>query len=227
MQSHRLARLLRIIVEVRAQPDRPPDQIAKDLGISTRQFYYDRNQLAQMGFRFSRKKGRFRILSDPVVTIGNLPLSELLALVLATRHLFATRDFPVVRRALKGLYNIIDHLPDSQKELLTSIIQNVIIKDGFGCRPDVLEDIMRAVDEKRRIMVHFRHAAPGIRTALDPFALCLRKSKLFLDAYAVERKKRRRYRLGTIDKIAFTPFYRPEYSGEEEKGGGCERSCHC
>jgi predicted DNA-binding transcriptional regulator YafY len=212
MQSHRLARLLRIIVEVRTQPDRLPDQIAKDLGISTRQFYYDRNQLAEMGFRFLREKGRFTILSDPVVTIGKLPLSELLALVLATRHLFATRDFSVVRRALKGLYNIIDHLPESQKQLLRSVIQDVIIKDGLGCSPDILEDIMRAVDEKRRILVYFRHAAPASRTALDPFALCFKKSKLFLDAYAVEKKKRRRYGLGSIDKIVFTPFYRPEYS---------------
>lgn len=212
MQSHRLARLLQIIVEVRSQPDRLPDQIAKDLGISTRQFYYDRNQLARMGFRFSREKGRFTILSDPVVNIGNLPLSELLALVLATRHLFATRDFSVVRRALTGLYNIIDRLPEPQKQLLRSVIQDVIIRDGLGCRPDVLEDIVRAVDEKRRILVHFRRAATGSRTALDPFALCFKKSKLFLDAYAVERKKRRRYRLGTIDKIVFTPFYRPEYS---------------
>jgi len=117
-----------------------------------------------------------------------------------------------VRRALKGLYNIIDHLPESQKQLLRSVIQDVIIKDGLGCSPDTLEDIMRAVDEKRRILVHFRHAAPASRTALDPFALCFRKSKLFLDAYAVEKKKRRRYGLGTIDKIVFTPFYRPQYS---------------
>ena len=213
MQSHRLARLLQIIVEVRTQPDRLPDQVARDLGISTRQFYYDRNQLAQMGFRFSRERGRFTIISDPVVTIGKLPLSALLALVLATRHLFATRDFSIVRRALNGLYNIVDHLPESQKELLRSVIQDVIIRDGFGCRPDILEDIMRAVNEKRRILVHFRHGASGSRTALDPFSLCFRKSKLFLDAYAVERKKRRRYRVGTIDKIVFTPFYRPEYSG--------------
>jgi predicted DNA-binding transcriptional regulator YafY len=120
-----------------------------------------------------------------------------------------------VRRAIKGLYNIIGHLPESQKELLRSVIQDVIIKDGLGCMPDILEEIMRAVDEKRRILVHFRHGAPGSRTALDPFALCFRKSKLFLDAYAVERKKRRRYRVGTIDKIVFTPFYRPEYPGEE------------
>ncbi len=217
MQSHRLARLLRIIVEVRAQPDKLPDRIAKDLGISVRQFYYDRNELAQMGFAFSRRKGRFTVLNDPVVTIGKLPLSELLALVLATRHLFATNDFSVVRRALKGLFNIIDHLPESQKQLLSSVIQDVIVKDGFGCRPDIFEDIMRAVDERRRVLVHFQHTAPGSHTALDPFDLCFRKSKLFLDAYAVEKKKRKRFGLGTIDKIVFTPFFRPEYSGEEGK----------
>ena len=148
MQSRRLARLLRMIVEVRTQPDKPPQQIAKDLGISTRQFYYDRNQLAQMGFRFSRAKERFTIHTDPVVTIEALPLSEVLALVLATRHLFATRDFSLVQRALKGLYKIVDHMPESQKQLLRSLIQDVIIKDGFGCSPDILEDIIRAVDEK-------------------------------------------------------------------------------
>ena len=215
MQSHRLARLLRIIVEVRSRPDRLPEQIAKDLGISTRQFYYDRNQLALMGFGFSRRKGRFTMVTDPVVTIGRLPLSELLALVLATRHLFTTRDFSVVQRALKGLFNIIDHLPEPQKALLTSIIQDVIIKDGFGSRPDIFDQIMRAVDEKRRILVRFRHGASRSQAMLDPLALSFKKSQLFLDAYAVERKKRRRYRVGTIEDIVFTPFYRPEYSENE------------
>ncbi|MGD8757542.1 MAG: hypothetical protein PVH78_01580 [Deltaproteobacteria bacterium] len=212
MQSHRLARLLRIIVEVRTQPHKPPEQIAKDLGISIRQFYYDRNQLAQMGFRFSRSKGRFTILSDPVVTIGKLPLSEILALVLATRHLFATKDFSIVRRALKGLYRIVEHLPEPQKQLLRSLIQDVIIKSGFGCTPDVLEDITRAVDEKRRILVHFRDRPPDSRVALDPFGLRLKHKKLFLDAYAVQRKTHKRFWVGNIDKIVFTPFFRPESS---------------
>jgi predicted DNA-binding transcriptional regulator YafY len=211
MQSHRLARLLRIIVEVRTQPDKPPEQIAKDLGISIRQFYYDRNQLAQMGFGFSRAKGRFAILSDPVVTIGKLPLSEILALVLATRHLFATRDFSVVRRALKGLYTIVEHMPEPQKQLLKSLIEDVIIKNGFGCSPDILEDIIRAVEEKRRIVVHFRHGSSRRPIVLDPLSFRLTPSKLFLDAFAVERKRRKRYSVETIEKIVFTPFYRPEY----------------
>lgn len=212
MQSHRLARLLRIIVEVRAQPHKPPAQIANGLGISIRQFYYDRSQLAQMGFRFSRTKGRFTILSDPVVTIGQLPLSEIFALVLATRHLFATKDFSIVRRALQGLYTIVDHMPEPEEQFLKSLIQDVIIRDGFGCRPDILEDIIRAVDEKRRILVRFRHGGGETRVALDPFGLCFRKSKLFLDAYAVERKRRTRYRVAAMEEIVFTPFYRPEYA---------------
>jgi predicted DNA-binding transcriptional regulator YafY len=215
MQSHRLARLLRIIVEVRSSPDRLPEKIAQDLGISTRQFYYDRDQLAKMGFSFSRSKGRFAIHNDPVVTIGSLPLSEVLALVLATRHLFATKDFSIVQRALQGLYSIIEHLPDAQKKLLASVIRDVIIKDGFGCRPDILEQIIRAVDERKRIMVHFRHGVRRTESMLDPLALCLQKSKLFLDAYAVEKKKRRRFRVGTMERIVFSPFFRPEYSGSD------------
>jgi predicted DNA-binding transcriptional regulator YafY len=170
-----------------------------------------------MGFAFSRRKGRFAIHSDPVVTVGTLPLSELLALVLATRHLFATKDFSVVQRALRGLYNIIEHLPESQKQLLTSVIQDVIIKDGFGCNPDIFDQIMQAVDEKRRIMVHFRRGIRVSKTMIDPLALSFRKSQLFLDAYAIDKKKRRHYRVGTIDKIVFSPFFRPEYSSGKEQ----------
>ena len=212
MQSHRLARLLRMIVEVKTQPHKHPEQIAKDLGISPRQFYYDRNELARMGFRFSRAKGQFAILSDPLITISEFPLSEILSLVLAARHLFATQDFSVVRRALNGLYAIVDHMPESQKQLLRPLIQDLIIKDGFGCRPDILEDIIRAVEEKRRIIVRFRHSARERQVTLDPFDLCLSRSKLFLDAYCVERKRRSRYRVATMDRIVFTLLYRPENS---------------
>ena len=211
MQSHRLARLLRIIVEVRTQPQKLPEQIAKDLGISVRQFYYDRNQLARMGFRFSRTKGEFTILGDPVVTVEKLPLSEVLALVLAARHLFATRDFSIVRRALSGLYTIIDHMPESQKQLLKSLIKDVIFEDGFGCPPEVLEDLILAVDEKRRILVHFRDRSPESRVVLDPLDIRFKRSRLFLDAYVIKRKKQARFWVGTIDKIIFTPFFRPEY----------------
>lgn len=210
MQSHRLARLLRIIVEIRTHPQKSPEQIAKDLAISIRQFYYDRNQLARMGFEFSRSKGRFSILGDPVVTIGELPLSEVLALVLATRHLFATKDFSIVWRALNGLLTIVDHMSDPQKGLLKSLVQDVIIRDGFGCSPEILEDVLRAVQEKRRILVHSKQRPQKRPLSLDPYGLCFRKSKLYVDAYAVERKKRIRYGMGNIDKVVFTLFYRPQ-----------------
>jgi len=212
MKSHRLARLLRMIVEVRTQPQKPPERIAEDLGISVRQFYYDRNQLTQMGFQFSRVKGRFTILGDPLVTVDKLPLSEILALVLNTRHLFATRDISIVRRALRGLYAIVDHLQESHRKLIRSLIEDVIISDGFGCTGHILEEMMRAVDEKRRILVHFRHGAPGRQIALDPLRLSLKQSKLFVEAYVVAKKRRTRFQVGTIDRIVFTPFFRPEYS---------------
>ena len=162
MQSHRLARLLRMIVEVRTQPQKPPEQIAKELGVSIRQFYYDRNQLAEMGF------------------------------------------------ALNGLFTIVKHMPDPQKQLLQSLVQDVIIKDGFGCSPKILDDVMQAVDEKRRILVHSRQSPKGKPLSLDPFELCFIKTKLYVDAYAVERKKRIRYRMANIDRVIFTPFYRPK-----------------
>jgi hypothetical protein len=101
-------------------------------------------------------------------------------------------------------------MPVQQKELLRTLIQDVIIKDGFGCSPKILEDVLRAVDEKRRILVHSKQSPKGKPLSLDPFELCFRKTKLYVDAYAVERKKRIRYRMANIDRVVFTPFYRPK-----------------
>jgi predicted DNA-binding transcriptional regulator YafY len=210
MQSHRLARLLRLIVEMRTTPQRPSEQIAGGLKISLRQFYYDRADLAGMGFRFDRRKGRFELIDDPAVTIGDFPLSEVLALVLAARHLFATKDFSIVYRTLNSLNIMLDHMQEPQKGFLKVLVEDVIVRDGFGCTPEILEEVIRAVEEKRRVFVRFHPAVKKRPVALDPFALCLGKSKLFLDAYAVEQKKRKRYALATMQEIVFTPFYVPE-----------------
>lgn len=214
MQSHRLARLLRIIALIRTHPLQTPAGIAEMLGISVRQLYYDKNDLAKMGFRFSRSKGRFAIHKDPVVTIHSLPLSEILALVLATRHLFETNDFPIVHRAIKGLYSLVGYMPNAARGLLHSLIDDVIIREGCGCSPEIFDQIVQAVEEKRRIVVHFRHGAPQKQIIIDPFQICLKHSKLYLDAYGIEKKRRSKYRMATMDKVIFTPFFRPEY---EEK----------
>ena len=121
-----------------------------------------------------------------------------------------------MRRALKGLYTIVDHMPEPQQRLLKSLIEDVIIKNGLRCSPDILEDVTRAVDEKRRVLVHFRHGSGKRRVLLDPLRFTLTRSKLFLDAYAVETKKRKRYRVESIDKIVFTPFFTPEHGGIED-----------
>ena len=210
MQSHRLARLLRIIIEIRSYPQKKPEQIADELNISLRQFYYDRNALAEMGFRFKRVKGRFKIIHDPVVTISRLPLSEILAWVLTTRHLFASKDFSVVRQALDSLIQLVDHMPESKGTLMKSLIQDVIIQDGFGCSPEILEDVTSAVDGKQRILVHFNALVQKKPMALDPLGFSFKQSKLFLDAYAVSQKKRKQYPLSTMEKIVFTPLYCPE-----------------
>lgn len=210
MQSHRLARLLRIIVEVRSHPKKTPARIAEELHVSLRHFYRDRNKLADMGFRFERINGRFTILHDPVVTITDLPLSEMLAMVLLVRQSFAAKDFMLVRRALDCLNLLVDHMQEAIREFFKTLIHDVIVKDGFGCEPGLLEDLTRAVDEKQRILVHFYSTIRKSPAALDPYGFCFKKSKLFLDAYSVEQKKQKKYEISTMEKVVFTPFYRPE-----------------
>ncbi|MDM8552442.1 type III-A CRISPR-associated RAMP protein Csm5 [Desulfobacterales bacterium HSG2] len=85
---------MKIILEVKTLPLRTVPQLVKELGISKSQFYKDRDILAEMGFVFGydRKLKRLVIHQDSTLPVGNLTLSERLALIMALRHLSASGD---------------------------------------------------------------------------------------------------------------------------------------
>ncbi|MBW2107627.1 MAG: hypothetical protein JRI36_03020 [Deltaproteobacteria bacterium] len=225
MQSRRLARLVRIIVQVSTHPRKSPEALARELGISIRQFYYDRDQLARMGILFSRKKGRFVVLDEPAVTFAGLPLSGFMVFMAAVCRLFAANDFAVVRTCLEALFAVVDHVSGPQKPLLKSLVQDAIITDGLGCRPELLDDLLLAIDEKKRILIHSNKDPAEKPLLADPYGLSFKNARLCLDAYAVEEKKQLRLPLADMDKITMTVFYRPqpvcsEHSRQDGKNGG-------
>lgn len=225
MQSHRLARLVRLVMEISTYPQKSPETLARELGISIRQLYYDRNQLARMGFLFSRKKGRFVVLDEPTVRISGLPLSEFMQLIAALRRLFAANDFPVVRTCIDALFAVVDHVSGPWKPLLKSLVQDAIIAEGLSCRLDLLNDVLQAIDEKQRILVHLKKDPAGKPLLVDPYGLSFQHARLCLDAYAVKEKKQLRIPLADVDKITMTVFYMPqpvrsEYPRQNGKRGG-------
>ena len=134
MNSRRLARLMGIICEIKAHPRRDPDEMCRRLGISRRQFYKDRETLAEMGFafHFSRRLPGFVLDKELTFNVTGMSLADLFALVLAVRELTQLSDFALAMGALTGLKNLVQGLPDPIKHTFSEALDKVVVADGFN-----------------------------------------------------------------------------------------------
>ena len=213
MQTRRLERLMRLMVEFGGREFSSAEQIYKPLGISRSQFYRDKATLEEMGFPFTyhRNKGVFMVEEGPALEVEGLTLSEVLALILAVGRLPETGDFNLAYAAMTGLRRIELKNSGPAAELVKTAISNLVTQEAFSCSFDLLDQLREAVNERRRI--HLVYAAPGLeepkRLNVDPVGLVFRRGLLFLEV-SPDELKQRFYRAAHIREIVFTPFLSPD-----------------
>jgi predicted DNA-binding transcriptional regulator YafY len=220
MNSRRLARLMGIICEIKAHPRRDPDEMCRRLGISRRQFYKDRESLADMGFafHFSRRLNGFVLDKELTFNVSGLSLADMFALALAVRALTQLSDFALAMGALTGLKNLVQGLPDTVRETFSEALDQVVVADGFNCRPEVLYALQPAIAEHRRVVLELTppkksaegNQAEGQRLTVDPKRLFLREGILFLEAAGMESGGTSLVALGRVRRVIATPFYSPD-----------------
>ncbi len=218
MNSRRLARLMGIICEIKAHPRRDPDEMCRRLGISRRQFYKDRETLAEMGFafHFSRRLPGFVLDKELTFNVSGMSLADLFALVLAVRELTQLSDFALAMGALTGLKNLMQGLPEPIKDTFSDALDKVVVADGFNCRPEVLFDLQPAISEHRRVVLELTSPVKvgqggsqeqGQRLSVDPKRLFLREGILFLEAAGIESGGTNLVALSRVRRVIATPFY--------------------
>jgi len=188
MNSRRLARLMGIICDIKAHPRRSPEQMCRRLDISRRQFYKDREVLAELGFAFhySRRQNGFVLDKELTFNVQGMSLADLFALILAVRQLTQLNDFAVAMGALAGLRTMVEQLPEVVRKVFAEVLEQVVVADGFSCSPRVLEDLQRAVARGWRAVLVLEGGA-GREERLDckPLRLFLRDGTLFLEAEGI------------------------------------------
>ena len=114
---------------------------------------------------------------DPYIPIYDLTLTETFALVMAVRQLSATGDFILTFDALNAIRKIASNSPQDQREFLRSCLDDVVLKEGFGCDSKVLADIQKAVKESRGIsIVYDLYSEGGLKEyMLDPCQLYFKR----------------------------------------------------
>lgn len=218
MNSRRLARLMGIICEIKAHPRRDPDEMCRRLGISRRQFYKDRETLAEMGFafHFSRRLPGFVLDKELTFNVTGMSLADLFALVLAVRELTQLSDFALAMGALTGLKNLVQGLPEPIRHTFSEALDKVVVADGFNCRPEVLFALQPAIAEHRRVVLELispvkrnkgANQAEGQNLAVDPKRLFLKEGILFLEAAGIESGGTNLVALSRVRRVIATPFY--------------------
>lgn len=205
MTAHKIPRLLQLASAVKTDPQQTPEQLWRSLGVKKAQYHRDKKALEEIGFvfKYDRRQRRFVIDSEPFLPVFDLKLTEIFALTMAVRQLSAAGDYILTYDALEAIKKIVANAPGVQRELLVESLNESVLRQGFGCRPRVLEDLRKAVLEQRRVTLLY--ARPGEETpgprVVDPYQMYFKRRALYLDAHCPDTRDYRVFRVNRISDV--------------------------
>jgi predicted DNA-binding transcriptional regulator YafY len=208
-QLGRMPRLIRFITEIKTNPRQTPTQLQRTLGISRAQFFEDKRLLEDaFGFKvqFNRAKRSYEILEDPYLPIVDLKLSEAFALILAVRQLSASGDYILTYEAIEGVKKIVAAAQPELRSFLQNVLDETVLRQGFGCEAAILEDLRRACTEHHHVVIAYHHYEQDTiwRHEIDPYQLFFKRRALYLDAYDKAARDFRVFRVNRIKQVEFT-----------------------
>ncbi len=203
MNSRRLARLMEIICDIKANPRLDPEEMVKRLKISRRQFYKDRDSLNELGFSFhySRSRSGFVMDKELVFSGGSMSLSGLFSMIMAVSRLNGPHDLPLALAALDGLKNTLGQLPGELAALFAEALNQIVFKDGFKCRPEVLYELLEAVANKQLVMLVERAGDKDRQIQLEPVRLLFHENTLHVDGIGGPGRERGLFKLAKVRRV--------------------------
>lgn len=207
-KSLKSLRFLLLAAEVKTNPWQTVQALCRTLGISRAQFYRDKDALKEIDFVFdyNRTQGRFVIEKDPYLPVYDLTLTETFALSMAVRQLSAAGDYVLTYDALKAIKKIVANAPGTQRDLLVDNLNEAVLQQGFGCQPQVLEDLHRAVLEQQQVQLTYTRPADGIAKThvVNPYQIYFKRRALYVDVFHSTMGKYLMYRVNRISLVRFT-----------------------
>ena len=166
MDTNKSGRLLLHATKVKTDPYQSPQALWNALGVGRAQYYRDKEALKKIGFiyGYSRQQRRFVIHEEPYLPVYDLSMTEMLALTMAVRQLSAAGDFVLTYDALEAIKKLIANAQGEQRELLNSCLNETVLREGFGCQRDILEELTRAVQACRQVTIAY---TPSSRNSQD------------------------------------------------------------
>lgn len=205
MTAHKIPRLLLLASTVKTNSEQTPEQLWRSLGVKKAQYHRDKKALEEIGFvfKYDRKQRCFVIEKEPFLPVFDLKLTETFALTMAVRQLSAAGDYLLTYDALAAINKIIANAPGPQRELLSESMRESVLREGFGCRERVLQDLQKAVLERRRVTISYQPppADAPKEYEIDPYQMYFKRRALYLDAYCPDTRDYRVFRVNRVSDV--------------------------
>jgi predicted DNA-binding transcriptional regulator YafY len=167
--------------------------------------------------QFNRAKRSYQILTDPYLPIVELKLSEAFAMILAVRELSAAGDYILAYEAIEGVKKIVAAAQPELRSFLQNVLDDTVLRQGFGCEATILETLRQACIEHRHVIITYEHYDQDAlwRHEIDPYQLFFKRRALYLDAYDKAARALRVFRVNRIKQVQHTGISAlivPDYS---------------
>lgn len=192
---------MRLVCEVKHGPKSGPLQLAERAGVSRRQYFKDRDRLAELGFGldYSRKGSGVELSSQARCPATGLAVSQAWALVEGVERLAKSGDTALALEALDGIRALLVSMEPAARQDLTQAMESVVVREALAVRPKVLATVRMALAHGLRLMLTV--AGPdAARVNLMPKRLVL-KDGLYLEAEGMGLLE-----LKNISGAELTPF---------------------
>lgn len=224
--ENRSIRLLRIMRDVKTNPDQTVVDLLKKYGISRSQFYKDKDALAELGFSFEyRKASGFRVIEDRLTPINDFSLSDRVILLFALEDLCASHDGLLAARAIEVGRKLASGLESPFREQLLDCFDSEVTESAYGVKPEIFRVLSEAVKNRERIKILYLRSGNWEESwrLVDPKRLYMRLRILYLYARTVDETPAawKVFRLSRIKEVQATGIsfqFNPE-----EDDGFCER----
>ncbi len=208
-ESTRMARLLRMVQEIRLNPRQSVQKLWKHHNISKTQFYKDRATLAECGFCFTyTKTGGFVITEDRLTPLVDLTLSDRLFLMFALENLSARTDGHLAAMAVEVGRKLSSGLESPFKEHLEKSFDEQVMEGGFGVYPDNMTKLRDAIIQAERIRILYLRSEEWTTRwrEIEPRRIYLRERSLYVYARTVDETppKWKTFRINRIKDIQKT-----------------------
>lgn len=207
MATHRVARLLRLIVLLQSEQPMSAEDLTKHLGVSRRTLFRDLGMLEEAGvpYYYEPRVG-YRIARTYYLPPINLNVTETLGLMMLAKHAAARRG-PISGAALSAVYKLIAAVPEPMRAACGELMAAVHIpqqpRAADTSEHTLFITLQRCIDEHRRCAMAYKSPVEpdAIKTELHPYALHFAARAWYVIGHSSLHDDTRTFKLARIEQL--------------------------